>query len=369
MYFVLLRLIGYAAVFGTVTLYGGAHHWWQLMTGAAVAAWGIWDRWKRPDDPLLPLRLGVWTEMGAIIGWALLSRSSMPLFLLVSPLMRSGVHLPGLESVILGLVEASVIVAVQRLLPVQPDWLLWAQLAALCAMGPYAWVMGALIREREGARRQLALAGLEQEERLRNAERVRIARQLHDVMGQYWTAVIRGLDVALITTGDQQRTFLLRSQEAAEQGLQVMRTAVHDWNDGHQTPAAWLSDLASFVDRFRETVGVAVDLEQGEIDWARFTDSAGAAEAITRAALESLTNAVRHGRAGRVTIRLSADDAGLTLRVEDDGTGLSGDRTSGLGIQSMHEMALAFGGRLDVESNRGTCITMRLPYAAQGATA
>lgn len=369
MYFVLLRLVGYAVVYASVALYGGPHPWWQWVAGGAVTAWGIWDRWKRPDDSPHDLRLGVWTELIAIIAWSLLSQNSTPLFLLVSPLMRTCVHLSTLESAGLGLVEGGTLLAFHLFLPNPLDWVVWGQVASLVAMGPYAYVMGALVRERETARRQLAVVALEQEERLKNDERIRIARQLHDVMGQYWTAVIRGLDVALVTSGEQQRTFLLRTQEAAERGLQEMRTAVHDWNDGHQTPAAWLGDLAASVDRFQSTVGIAVSLQQGEIDWSRFPDAAGAAEALTRTAVEGLTNAVRHGQASRVTIRLVSDETSVTLRVEDNGIGLATNHLAGLGIQSMRELALTFGGTLEVESKHGTSITMRLPYAEQGAIA
>lgn len=390
MHFVLLRFAGYAVIFASVALYGGLQPWWQLVVGLILAGYGIWDRWKRPEDSPRDLRLGAWTEVAAIVAWSLISRQPTPLFMLVSPLMRSCVHLSAPEGAGLGLLTIGIVLAV----PHQGTWMLWAQLAAVVGMAPYAYVMGALVREREAARRQLAIAALEQEQRLKNTERIRLARQLHDVMGQYWTAVIRGLDVALVTTDEQQRTFLLRSQEAAEQGLQAMREAVHNWNDGHQTPAAWLTELAASVERFRETVGITVSLEQGEIDWSRFADGAGAAEALTRVALESLTNAVRHGQASQVRIHLATDQKGVRLEVSDNGIGLAVARTGlvpsdsglavarlvpasdgvpadsvGLGVQSMRQLALAHGGTLTVESDHGTTITMHLPYAAQGAIA
>jgi signal transduction histidine kinase len=90
---------------------------------------------------------------------------------------------------------------------------------------------------------------------------------------------------------------------------------------------------------------------------------------VLRIAQEAVTNALRHARAGRVTVSLSPVDsgAGVVLRVSDDGSGFDPEaralRARRLGLTSMHERAASLGGTLTVDSapGRGTTVELRLP--------
>ncbi len=92
-----------------------------------------------------------------------------------------------------------------------------------------------------------------------------------------------------------------------------------------------------------------------------------AKEALYRIAQEALRNALRHGRPGRVTVRLLEEPGALTLEVADDGEGFDPATVppGHLGLVSMRERAARAGGRLQVRSapGRGTTVRASLPRA------
>lgn len=368
MTFILMRLAGYGAVLAALAAQPVPRPWWQWAVALAVAAWGVWARYKRPDDPPERLRLGAWAELVLILVAALVLQEATVLFLLLSPLVRTGVHLPWRDALLLGLVSVAGAVALQTL-PPHHAWVLWAQLAALLSMGPYACTIGDLLRQRDQARRLAAVAGFEREQRLKDDERIRIAQQLHDVMGQYWTAVIRALDAAAVTDGETSRQFVSRARETAMTGLQEMRTAVHDWHQGRQTPEQWLQFAGLAIRRCGDLPGLQISERRTAVDWSRFADPTGAAEAVARLIAEGLTNAVRHGGATAVAIDLQADGGGITTRISDNGRGLPEHITPGVGTRAMERLAHDLGGTWAIAPGaRGTVLTMALPYAGAAAS-
>ena len=86
---------------------------------------------------------------------------------------------------------------------------------------------------------------------------------------------------------------------------------------------------------------------------------------LYRIAQEATHNAIRHGRAGRVTIRLTGGDDGVALTVTDDGVGLPDDAAEhgGMGLRIMHHRANTIGARLDVRrrARGGTEVACLLP--------
>jgi signal transduction histidine kinase len=84
--------------------------------------------------------------------------------------------------------------------------------------------------------------------------------------------------------------------------------------------------------------------------------------AVYRIAQEALTNVVRHARAKECIVRLAVKDD-VTLEIVDDGIGIPGKRTTGVGLSSMRERAAELGGRCIVESvpKGGTQVLVRLP--------
>ena len=192
---------------------------------------------------------------------------------------------------------------------------------------------------RESAR--TALAAQEQ-------ERLRIARELHDEVGQVLTGVMLELDQE-----PEAREAVRRSLEDVRRIARELRPEALDH-----------LGLQSAMRSLCISTAAHADLRVvPEIDLAGVEPSEEVELAVYRVAQESLTNVARHGRATQVVVSLQAVDGGLRLVVRDDGRGLGPDRHDGAGITGMRERALLVGGRLTVTSvaERGTEVRFDVP--------
>ena len=192
------------------------------------------------------------------------------------------------------------------------------------------------------------------EESARDQERLRLARELHDVAGHKLTAL--KLNLALLQREadvDRVKTLGTASQLAGEllgdlRGV-VAQLRQHEGMDLSQAIAALVAPLPR--------PHIAVDLA----DDARAADVAQA-EAVVRVAQEALTNIVRHAGATAATLRLTRDGDALLLRIADDGIGMLSPR-AGNGLTGMRERVEALGGTLDVTSTAGSGVSIaaRIP--------
>jgi signal transduction histidine kinase len=107
--------------------------------------------------------------------------------------------------------------------------------------------------------------------------------------------------------------------------------------------------LRELLTRERALSGIPVSLA---VETEALPDSESAL-ALYRVAQEAFTNIRRHAHARAANVRLARDDAGWSLAIEDDGSGLNVNRT-GLGLRTMRERVEALGGRLEVHSRRGS---------------
>ncbi|MGL6290672.1 MAG: sensor histidine kinase [Silanimonas sp.] len=199
------------------------------------------------------------------------------------------------------------------------------------------------------------------EESTRSDERLNLSRELHDVAGHKLTALklhLRALHRNPALAGHEA---LAISLQLADELLADIRAVVSELrqHDGIQLGDA-LQALA------RPLPGVRIELNGRE--QARVATVAQA-EALLRFAQEGLTNALRHGQATRIELRVENTDGRLRLSVEDDGSGrLPIDE--GNGLRGMRERLAAFGGELRIEERapQGLSFCAELPAAA-GATA
>jgi signal transduction histidine kinase len=163
------------------------------------------------------MRKGVWIEWLLVTLWAVLVREPFILFLSLSPLARSCVHLLWLDS--LSVLLSSLIASSALCVWLHaPHWFLYSEIGAYVAVGLYTFVIGELNSERDKLRRELTISAFRRAERMKDEERLRIASELHDVMGQYWTAVVRALDVAMLMEGNERL-----QGESEGIGLKTMR--------------------------------------------------------------------------------------------------------------------------------------------------
>jgi signal transduction histidine kinase len=172
-------------------------------------------------------------------------------------------------------------------------------------------------------------------------ERLRIARDLHDVVGHGMGAITVQAGtgrMALAAGADAEvRRALLRIEQAGRDVLREVRWLVGVLRE--RPDEATLSDLAALADAAR-SAGFAVDLR---IDGSFASVSSEIAEAAYRIVQEALTNAFRHSGSGRVRVNVGVNDV-LVLTVVDDGRGEPG--AEGHGIRGMRERAAAVGGEV-----------------------
>lgn len=190
------------------------------------------------------------------------------------------------------------------------------------------------------------------------AERQRIARELHDEIGQSLTAALLALKRTVDRAPEELRDELRTVQETVRSSLDEVRHVARRLRPDVLEDLGLISALNALAAEFTETTGVPV---------IRHVD-AGLAEldsetelVIYRITQESLTNVARHAHATRVELSLRATPQAVTLRIADNGRG--GVRQEGAGIRGMRERALLVGGRLTVSSQPGdgTQVTLTIP--------
>jgi len=241
-----------------------------------------------------------------------------------------------------------------------------------------AWFVGDSV-----AARRRYLAGLaEQAERERAAEaerarqqvlqeRVRIARELHDIVA-HTLAVITvqaGVGRRLMAKRPQQASTALESIETigrtAQEELRVVLGLLRDEDAAMAAlaPAPGLVDVKELVETVRAS-GIPVDLRMSGTDRRL---SPALELSVYRVVQEALTNVVRHAPGARAAVDLSVSDHQVRLDVADDGGPGGGDgrqASPGHGIVGMRERIAAFGGRLVAEplAGRGFRVTAEVPF-------
>ena len=204
-------------------------------------------------------------------------------------------------------------------------------------------------------------------------ERLRIARELHDQMGQHLAALMLGLGALTehlshpLAAAEARRLHDLADrlgQEVHRIALGLRPTALDDW--GLQT--ALTHAAADWSRRAR----VPVQTRFVGIDRSRLPPAVETA--LYRTVQEALTNVLKHARAGRVSLIVERRPDHVLAIVEDDGRGFdveavmaAPDAAGRLGLLGMHERVALVGGTLEIESGAGgTTLFIRVPLPAEG---
>jgi signal transduction histidine kinase len=223
----------------------------------------------------------------------------------------------------------------------------------------------ALLVEREAEARhalsmvltELAAAQAELGETHRSAERLRIARELHDQIGHQLTALNIQLEVATNTRDDDARAALALARSLGRELIGDLRTVVSAQRDAPEFDL--IPALRALAARVREPrVRLVV---RNEPNVARHET----ALALFRCAQEATTNAARHAQAAHLDIVLESVPGGVQLIASDDGCGAR-TLVFGNGLAGLRERLESVGGRLTVESpkNGGCTLTAWVAEAA-----
>ncbi len=210
-----------------------------------------------------------------------------------------------------------------------------------------------MMRRLEAERRRAGSAAL----RAQEEERARVARDLHDEVNQSLTGVLLRLEAAREMAPPGLETELAATRSLANQAMTELLSLARQLR-----PTA-LDDLGLKA----AIAGQVEQLSRGEIE-ATFSSDGDFSDldddvqlVVYRVAQEALSNAARHGEAGRVEVTLRRHPDGVELRVADDGRGFAfAEAEGGLGLAGMRERALLVGGNLEVESRPGRGTTVRL---------
>ena len=232
-----------------------------------------------------------------------------------------------------------------------PAWTVGVVLSALIGF------MVSKALELRDAYRELAHARDEVELLATVAERERIARDLHDVLGHTLSVVI------------------LKSELAAKLAERDLASAASEVREIERVARGALADLRETITGFR-TLGIAAEVSRAKavLQEAGFTVETeiapvrlGAKEeaALALALREATTNVVRHSRAKCVVLRLVSEDARCRLQIRDDGVG--GDVREGNGLAGMRERVQALGGNILRNGSAGMHLSIDVPLGTSAS--
>ena len=193
------------------------------------------------------------------------------------------------------------------------------------------------------------------------AERQRLARGLHDEVGQSMTAVLLQLKGLQANASPEQQRQLAQAQEVVKKSLEDVRRLAKELRPealDHLGLASALEHLANdFAERTHLRVERKLERDLPPLD-------PGVELVIYRVAQESLTNVTRHAEATEVLLSLEGDTGSVVLRVVDDGQGFAADHVEGGGLRGIRERALIVGGAAAIKPGPDGGVEVRLEVPA-----
>jgi two-component system sensor histidine kinase UhpB len=205
--------------------------------------------------------------------------------------------------------------------------------------------------QRESARMALSV---------QEAERSRVARELHDEVGQTLTAMLLQVEGLAPEIPEHLRDELEELRETARTGAEEVRRIAQRLRPEALEELGLPSALLALSTAFAEQTGVATDRHVTR----DLRLSPEEELVVYRVAQEALTNIARHAGARHAELSLARDDGMVVLRVCDDGRGATRDELrSSYGVRGMRERAMLIGAalRIDTAPGGGTEVVLRIP--------
>ena len=227
--------------------------------------------------------------------------------------------------------------------------------------GELALTFNEMLERLEAERREATgrvLAGQE-------AERLRIARELHDQVGQELTAVLLVLSRLHARVPAELRSDVVDVQDEVRASLEDVRRIAIELRPEALDDLGLVSALAVLGERFAERSALEV-VERIAPEMGQLAPEVELV--VYRVAQEALTNVARHSGSDHAELRLDIEDGRLVLTVRDQGKGLAVDHVPGTGMRGMRERATLIGATLEVtndSSGTGCVVRLEVPLEAE----
>ena len=220
-------------------------------------------------------------------------------------------------------------------------------------------------KELKSSREQLRVL-LAHLQSVRENERTRISREIHDELGQALTALKIDLSWLIKRLAKDQKPLLEKAKlmsTLVDMNIQTVKRIAAELRPGLLDDLGLTAALEWQAEDFEKRTGIRCELTINPED---ITVDRDRSTAIFRIFQETLTNIVRHAKAKKVRVNLKKKEDELILQVKDDGKGITGKQISSpksIGLIGMRERVHYFGGRTKITGirDKGTTVTVNIP--------
>ncbi len=241
---------------------------------------------------------------------------------------------------------------------------------------PYLIGMGIDIARRKQAEEELAKRAEQMRalasyvESVREDERTRIAREIHDEFGQFLTAL--KMDLAWVSrrlpSGDEKRERLNQASMLVDENVILVQRIATELRPGLLDDLGLITALDWQAHEFSKHSGLLCEMNLPEQDLKLDT---ALSTTLFRIFQETLTNVARHAQASRVDVSLQERDQALLLTVRDNGRGITEAQLNdpnSLGLLGLRERVAQWKGELSIhgEAGRGTTVIVQIPLSTNG---
>lgn len=212
----------------------------------------------------------------------------------------------------------------------------------------------------ESANLRLKAYAAEAERNAEIKERNRLAREIHDTLGHALTGIVAGIDACITMidiSPEATKKQLIKIGDVGRQGITDVRRSVSKLRPDALEKLDLEEALALMVRDLEAASGTNIHFDN-QVHPLKFHEDEE--DVIYRVIQEATTNAVRHGKAGRIDIAITKADQMLTIVIVDNGCGC-GKIEKGFGLKHMEERLGLLNGTLEYDGSNGFRITARIP--------
>lgn len=217
-----------------------------------------------------------------------------------------------------------------------------------------------LYHELQAANEQLTEYADMSEKMAQTKERNRLAREIHDTLGHTLTGIATGLDACLAlmdVSPEQTRKQLLLLSEVSREGIKDIRRSVNELRPDALERLSLSVAIRKMITDMSRASDVQIYFETEEKNMKFDEDEENA---IYRVIQESITNAIRHGRAKHIWISFQKTEGEILLLIKDDGIGCK-EIKNGFGTRHIVERIEMLGGRVTFDGQHGFMVTAYIP--------